>query len=40
MSGGISAAIGMSTKTDQNVIAFIGDSTFFHTGMAPLAEAV
>ncbi|MCK4286948.1 MAG: hypothetical protein KAX18_12130, partial [Candidatus Lokiarchaeota archaeon] len=40
MSGGLSAAIGMSTKTDQNVIAFIGDSTFFHTGMAPLAEAV
>jgi indolepyruvate ferredoxin oxidoreductase alpha subunit len=40
MSGGISAAIGMATKTDQKVIAFIGDSTFFHTGMAPLAEAV
>ena len=40
MSGGISAAIGMSTKTDQKVIAFIGDSTFFHSGMAPLAEAV
>jgi len=40
MSGGISAAIGMSTKTDQKIIAFIGDSTFFHTGMAPLAEAV
>ncbi|MFX1488829.1 MAG: thiamine pyrophosphate-dependent enzyme [Promethearchaeota archaeon] len=40
MSGGLSAAIGMSTKTDQKVIAFIGDSTFFHTGMAPLAEAV
>ena len=40
MSGGISAAIGMSTKTDQNIIALIGDSTFFHTGMAPLAEAV
>lgn len=40
MSGGISAAIGMSTKTDQKIIALIGDSTFFHTGMAPLAEAV
>ena len=40
MSGGISAAIGMATKTDQKVIAFIGDSTFFHTGMSPLAEAV
>jgi indolepyruvate ferredoxin oxidoreductase alpha subunit len=40
MSGGISAAIGMSTRTDQKIIAMIGDSTFFHTGMAPLAEAV
>jgi indolepyruvate ferredoxin oxidoreductase alpha subunit len=40
MSGGISAAIGMSTKTDQKIIALIGDSTFFHTGMPPLAEAV
>ena len=40
MSGGISAAIGMSVKTDQKIITMIGDSTFFHTGMAPLAEAV
>jgi indolepyruvate ferredoxin oxidoreductase alpha subunit len=40
MSGGLSAAIGMSTKTDQKIIALLGDSTFFHTGMAPLAEAV
>ncbi|MBD3352025.1 MAG: hypothetical protein GF364_11115 [Candidatus Lokiarchaeota archaeon] len=40
MSGGLSAAIGLSSKTDQNIIAFIGDSTFLHTGMAPLAEAV
>ena len=40
MSGGISAAIGMSAKTDQKILAFIGDSTFFHTGMPPLVEAV
>lgn len=40
MSGGISAAIGMATKTDQKVIAFIGDSTFFHSGISPLTEAV
>jgi len=40
MSGGISAAIGLAAKTDQKVIAMIGDSTFFHTGMPPLAEAV
>lgn len=39
MSGGLSAAIGMSTKTEQKVVAFIGDSTFLHTGMSPLAEA-
>ncbi|MHA1870008.1 MAG: thiamine pyrophosphate-dependent enzyme, partial [Promethearchaeota archaeon] len=40
MSGGLSAAIGMAEKTDQNIIALIGDSTFLHTGMSPLAEAV
>ncbi|MHA1729308.1 MAG: thiamine pyrophosphate-dependent enzyme [Promethearchaeota archaeon] len=40
MSGGLSAAIGMSTKTEQNIIALIGDSTFLHSGMSPLAEAV
>ncbi|MFX1327173.1 MAG: thiamine pyrophosphate-dependent enzyme [Promethearchaeota archaeon] len=40
MSGGLSAAIGMSAKSDQKIIAMIGDSTFFHTGMAPLAEAI
>lgn len=40
MSGGISAAIGMSTKTDQKILAMIGDSTFFHSGLSPLAEAV
>ena len=40
MSGGLSAAIGMSTKTDQKVLAMIGDSTFFHTGLSPLAEAI
>ena len=40
MSGGLSAAIGMSTKIDQKVLAMIGDSTFFHTGLSPLAEAI
>jgi indolepyruvate ferredoxin oxidoreductase alpha subunit len=39
MSGGLSAAIGISEKTDQKIIALIGDSTFLHTGMAPLTEA-
>jgi indolepyruvate ferredoxin oxidoreductase alpha subunit len=40
MSAGISAAIGISAKTKQNIIALIGDSTFLHSGMSPLAEAV
>jgi indolepyruvate ferredoxin oxidoreductase alpha subunit len=40
MSGGLSAAIGIATQTKQNIIALIGDSTFLHTGMAPLADAV
>jgi indolepyruvate ferredoxin oxidoreductase alpha subunit len=40
MSGGLSAAIGTATQTKQNIIAFIGDSTFLHTGMAALADAV
>jgi indolepyruvate ferredoxin oxidoreductase alpha subunit len=39
MSGGLSAAIGMAEKTEQKVIALIGDSTFLHTGIAPLTEA-
>jgi indolepyruvate ferredoxin oxidoreductase alpha subunit len=40
MSGGISAAIGLSAKTEQHVLAYIGDSTFLHTGISPLVEAV
>ncbi|GAB4315214.1 MAG: indolepyruvate ferredoxin oxidoreductase subunit alpha [Promethearchaeota archaeon] len=40
MSGGLSAAIGLATQTDQPILAMIGDSTFLHTGMAPLADAV
>lgn len=40
MSGGISAAIGLSKKTDDKIIALIGDSTFMHTGMPALADAI
>jgi len=40
MGGGIGAAGGFATATDQKVIAFSGDSTFFHTGIAPLVSAV
>jgi indolepyruvate ferredoxin oxidoreductase alpha subunit len=40
MGGGIGAAGGLSEVTDQKVIAFAGDSTFFHGGITPLASAV
>ena len=40
MGGGVGAAGGFSEATDQRVIAFIGDSTFFHTGIPPLINAV
>ncbi|MCL2608031.1 MAG: indolepyruvate ferredoxin oxidoreductase subunit alpha [Methanomassiliicoccaceae archaeon] len=40
MGGGIGAAGGFATATDQKAIAFAGDSTFFHTGIAPLVSAV
>jgi indolepyruvate ferredoxin oxidoreductase alpha subunit len=40
MGGGIGAAGGMSEVTDQKVIAFAGDSTFFHGGITPLASAL
>lgn len=40
MGGGAGAAGGFSEATDQKVIAFIGDSTFFHSGIPPLINAV
>ncbi|MHA1199551.1 MAG: thiamine pyrophosphate-dependent enzyme, partial [Candidatus Heimdallarchaeaceae archaeon] len=41
MGGGISMANGFSRViTDKPIFAFIGDSTFFHTGMPALANAV
>jgi indolepyruvate ferredoxin oxidoreductase alpha subunit len=40
MSGGLSAAIGLSKKIDDSIIAFIGDSTFVHTGMPAVVDAV
>ena len=39
MGGGIGAAGGFSEATDQKVIAFAGDSTFFHSGITPLVSA-
>jgi indolepyruvate ferredoxin oxidoreductase alpha subunit len=40
MGGGAGAAGGFDKATDQKAICFIGDSTFFHSGMAPLASAL
>lgn len=39
MGGGLGSAGGFSAATDQKTIAFIGDSTFFHSGIAPLMSA-
>jgi indolepyruvate ferredoxin oxidoreductase alpha subunit len=40
MGGGAGAAGGFDQATDQKAIAFIGDSTFFHSGIAPLTSAL
>ena len=40
MGSSVGAAGGFSQVTDQKVVAFIGDSTFFHAGIPPLINAV
>jgi indolepyruvate ferredoxin oxidoreductase, alpha subunit len=40
MGSSVSSACGFSRATDQKVIAFIGDSTFFHSGITGLINAV
>jgi indolepyruvate ferredoxin oxidoreductase alpha subunit len=40
MGGGVGAAGGISKATKQKVIAFLGDSTFFHAGIPALVNAV
>lgn len=40
MGGGAGAAGGFSQCTDQKAIAFMGDSTFFHSGIPPLVNAL
>ncbi len=40
MGGGAGAAGGFSKATDQLPIAFMGDSTFFHSGINPLINAL
>ncbi len=40
MGSSIGTSCGFSKATDQNVVSFIGDSTFFHAGIPPLINAV
>ena len=40
MGSSIGLASGLSAATDQKIVGFIGDSTFFHSGMPPLVNAV
>jgi len=40
MGGGAGAAGGFERATDQKAVAFIGDSTFFHSGITPLISAI
>ena len=40
MGSSVSSACGFAQATDQKVISFIGDSTFFHSGITGLVNAV
>ncbi|MBN1190978.1 MAG: indolepyruvate ferredoxin oxidoreductase subunit alpha [Dehalococcoidales bacterium] len=40
MGGGFDLSCGIARVTDRPVIAHLGDSTFFHSGMAPMVNAV
>ncbi len=40
MGSSVGTSCGFSKATDQNVVSFIGDSTFFHAGIPPLINAV
>ncbi len=40
MGASIGTANGFAHSTDQKVVAFIGDSTFFHSGLPPLVNAI
>ncbi len=40
MGSSVGSSCGFSVATDQRVVSFIGDSTFFHAGLSPLASAV
>ena len=40
MGSSVGSSCGFSVATRQKVISFIGDSTFFHSGISPLVNAV
>jgi indolepyruvate ferredoxin oxidoreductase alpha subunit len=40
MGSSIGTSCGFSKATNQNIVCFIGDSTFFHSGIPPLINAV
>ncbi len=40
MGSSVGSGCGFSIATNQRVISFIGDSTFFHAGLSPLVNAV
>jgi indolepyruvate ferredoxin oxidoreductase alpha subunit len=40
MGSSVGDGCGFSVSTDQKVASFIGDSTFFHSGLSPLVNAV
>jgi indolepyruvate ferredoxin oxidoreductase alpha subunit len=40
MGASVSSSCGFSKSTDQKVVSFIGDSTFFHSGITGLVNAV
>ncbi|WP_456431276.1 thiamine pyrophosphate-dependent enzyme [Thermosulfuriphilus sp.] len=40
MGSSVGSACGFSAATQQRIISFIGDSTFFHAGIPPLVNAV
>lgn len=39
MGSSVGSACGFDVATEQRVVAFIGDSTFFHAGLSPLVNA-
>lgn len=40
MGSSVGTSAGFSVSTDQKIVSFIGDSTFFHSGLSSLANAV